>query len=38
MMDLYFDDILIICLILFLYNEDVKDTSLFIVLVLLLIS
>ena len=36
--NLYFDDILLICLILFLYLEDVKDESLFIVLILLLLS
>lgn len=35
---LYFDDILIICLILFLYNEGVKDESLFIALIMLLFS
>lgn len=35
---LYFDDILLICLIFFLYNEGVKDEYLFIVLVLLLLS
>lgn len=35
---LYFDDILLICLILFLYNEGVKDQSLFISLILLLLS
>ena len=36
--NLYFDDILIICLIFFLYQEGVKDESLFIALVLLLLS
>lgn len=36
--DLYFDDILIVCLILFLYKEGVTDTSLFIALVLLLLT
>lgn len=36
--DLYFDDILLVCLILFLYQEGVKDESLFIALILLLLS
>ena len=36
--NLYFDDILIICLIWFLYDEGVKDESLFISLALLLLS
>jgi len=35
---LYFDDILLICLIFFLYNEGVQDEYLFIALVLLLLS
>ena len=35
---LYFDDILLICLIFFLYNEGVKDEFLFISLILLLLS
>ena len=35
---LYFDDLLLICLILFLYHEDVKDNYLFISLILLLLS
>ena len=35
---LYFDDILLICLIFFLYNEGVKDQFLFIALILLLLS
>ena len=35
---LFFDDILLICLILFLYNEGVKDESLFIALIMLLLS
>ena len=35
---LFFDDILIISLIFFLYNEGVKDQSLFISLILLLLS
>lgn len=36
--NLYFDDILLICLIFFLYQEGVKDDSLFIALILLLLS
>ena len=35
---LYFDDILIICLLFFLYSEGVKDEMLFISLILLLLS
>lgn len=35
---LYFDDILIICLIFFLYTQDVNDPFLFIALLLLLLS
>ena len=35
---LYFDDLLIIALLFFLYNEDVKDTYLYIALILLLLS
>ncbi len=35
---LYSDDILILCLIFFLYNEGVKDTELFISLILLLLT
>lgn len=35
---LYFDDVLILSLIFFLYKEDVKDEGLFLSLVLLLIS
>lgn len=35
---LHFDDILLICLIFFLYNEGVKDEMLFISLILLLLS
>lgn len=35
---LYYDDILLLCLIFFLYNEGIKDESLFMVLVLLLLS
>lgn len=35
---LYFDDILLVCLIFFLYNEGVQDPYLFIALILLLLS
>lgn len=35
---LYFDDILLICLIFFLYSEGVQDEMLFLALVLLLLS
>ena len=35
---LYYDDILIICLLLFLYNEGNKDEELFLILILLLLS
>ena len=35
---LYFDDLLIIALLFFLYQEDVKDTYLYISLILLLLS
>lgn len=35
---LYFDDILLICLLFFLYNEGVNDQFLFISLILLLLS
>lgn len=35
---LHYDDILLICLIFFLYKEGVKDESLFISLILLLLS
>ncbi len=35
---LYQDDILLICLIFFLYNEGIKDEFLFIALILLLLS
>lgn len=37
-LNLYYDDILLICLIFFLYNEGVKDESLFLILILLLLS
>ena len=36
--NLYFDDILLICIIFFLYNEKVDDSYLLISLVLLLLS
>ena len=35
---LHFDDVLIICILLFLYNEQVQDQELFLCLILLLIS
>lgn len=35
---LHFDDILLICLLIFLYNEGVKDQLLFIALIMLLLS
>ena len=35
---LYFDDILLMCLIFFLYKEGIKDQNLFICLILLLLS
>lgn len=35
---LYYDDILIICLLYFLYNEGIQDQELFLCLILLLIS
>lgn len=35
---LYFDDILLIVLIYFLYKEEVKDEGLFVTLILLLLS
>lgn len=35
---LYFDDILIICILFFLYNEKVQDEELFICLILLLLT
>ncbi len=35
---LFFDDVLILSLLFFLYKEDVKDEGLFLALVLLLIS
>ena len=36
--NLHFDDILLICLLLFLYNEGINDQLLFISLILLLLS
>jgi len=35
---IYFDDLLIICILLFLYQEGIKDEYLFIGLILLLLS
>lgn len=35
---IYFDDILIICILLFLYQEGIRDEYLFIALILLLLS
>ena len=35
---LYFDDILLICIIFFLYSEGVQDDMLFMALILLLLS
>ena len=35
---LFFDDILIICILYFLYTEKIKDEELFICLILLLLS
>ena len=35
---LYFDDILILCILFFLYTEQTKDEELFICLILLLLS
>jgi len=35
---LYFDDVLILCLLYFLYTEEVKDQELFLCLILLLLS
>ena len=35
---LYFDDILLVCLIFFLYNEGVKYEGLFLALILLLLT
>lgn len=37
-MELYLDDIIILCLIFFLYKEGVQDEMLFIILILLLFS
>lgn len=35
---LYYDDVLLICLIFFLYQENIQDQYLMIILILLLIS
>lgn len=35
---IYFDDLLLICILLFLYQEGIKDEYLFISLILLLLS
>lgn len=35
---LFYDDILLICLIFFLYSEGIQDTYLFLALILLLLS
>ena len=35
---LYFDDILIICILFFLYTEGIQNTELFMCLILLLIT
>lgn len=35
---IFFDDVLILCILFFLYNEDVKDYELFLCLILLLIT
>ncbi len=35
---LYYDDVLLLCLIIFLYTEGIKDDFLFIILILLLLS
>ena len=35
---IYFDDVLIICILLFLYKEKIQDEYLFIALILLLLS
>lgn len=37
-LNIYFDDILIICILFFLYNEEVNDPYLFLILVLLLMN
>ena len=37
-LNLYFDDVLLICIIFFLYNENVNDPFLFITLILLLLN
>lgn len=35
---IYFDDVLILCILLFLYQEEIHDEYLFIALILLLLS
>ena len=37
-MKLYLDDIIIICILFFLYNQEIKDESLYIILIMLLFS
>ena len=37
-MKFYFDDLLILCLLLFLYKENVHDEILYVILILLLLS
>ena len=37
-MKIYFDDLLLICILLFLYQEGIKDEYLFITIILLLLS
>ncbi len=34
----YFDDLLIICLLFFLYKEDVHDEFLYVILIMLLLT
>lgn len=35
---IYFDDVLLVCILLFLYEEGIRDNCLFIALILLLLS
>lgn len=35
---IYFDDLLILCILLFLYQEGISDTLLFLTLILLLLT
>ncbi len=37
-MKFYFDDLLILCLLFFLYKENVHDEILYVILILLLLS